>query len=126
MNRLISGVISIVIITNILSTSVAQTSGFSIQGRKVIDANGNEFIMRGINHAHTWFTSQLTTAIPAIAATKANCVRIVLSNGRRWTKNSASEVQNIISLCKQNKLITILEVHDCTGYSEQSGSVPLS
>ncbi len=33
---------------------------------------------------------------------------------------------SIISLCKQNKLIAILEVHDCTGYPEQSGSVQLS
>ncbi len=104
----------------------AQTGGFFIQGRKVLDANGTEFIMRGINHPHTWFASQLQTAVPAIAATKANCVRVVLSNGRRWTKNSASDVKNVINLCKQNKLIAVLEVHDCTGYSEQAGSVPLS
>ena len=29
-------------------------------------------------------------------------------------------------MCKSNKLIAVLQVHDCTGYSEQSGSVPLS
>ena len=27
--------------------------GFYVQDGKLYDANGNEFIMRGINHAHT-------------------------------------------------------------------------
>ncbi|MBN1128328.1 MAG: glycoside hydrolase family 5 protein [Chitinispirillaceae bacterium] len=113
-------------VLSLVALTVSQAFAFSIQGRKVIDANGTEFLMRGVNHPHNWFAGQLSTAIPAITATKANCVRVVLSNGRRWTKNSASDVQNVINLCKQNKLIAILEVHDCTGYSEQSGSVQLS
>ena len=30
--------------------------GFTIENGSLIDANGNKFIMRGINHAHTWYT----------------------------------------------------------------------
>lgn len=31
---------------------VSQT-GFMVSGTKLLDANGNEFIMRGINHPHS-------------------------------------------------------------------------
>ncbi|MBN1757695.1 MAG: cellulase family glycosylhydrolase [Chitinispirillaceae bacterium] len=111
------------------SSAIAPVAGFRISGRKVLDARNNEFIMRGVNHAHTWYESQLTTALPSIAATGSNCVRVVLSNGKHaenWGKNSASDVADVIRLCKQNKLIAVLEVHDCTGYPEKQGSAQLS
>lgn len=94
--------------------------GFSISGTKLYDANGNEFIMRGVNHAHTWFKGELNTAIPAIAETGANTVRIVLSNGYQWTKDSLDSILEIIDLCKQYKLVAVLEVHDGTGKNEVS------
>ena len=94
--------------------------GFNISGTKLYDANGNEFIMRGVNHAHTWFKGELNTAIPAIAETGANTVRIVLSNGYQWTKDSLDSILEIIDLCKQYKLVAVLEVHDGTGKNEVS------
>ncbi|QUL52210.1 glycoside hydrolase family 5 protein [Paenibacillus tritici] len=90
-------------------------SGFYVSGTKLMDATGTPFVMRGVNHAHTWYKDQLTTAIPAIAKTGANTVRIVLSDGHKWTLDDVSAVQNILSLCEQNKLIAVLEVHDATG-----------
>lgn len=90
-------------------------SGFHVSGTKILDANGNTFVMRGINHAHNWYKDQLSTAIPAIAKTGANTVRIVLSDGGKWSLDDVNTVKNIISLCEQNKLIAILEVHDATG-----------
>jgi mannan endo-1,4-beta-mannosidase len=101
-------------------------AGFYVQNGRLLEGNGRDFVMRGVNHAHTWWPGRSATAIPHIAATGANSVRIVLSNGRRWTASSATEVANLIQLCKDNNLIAILEVHDCTGYPESSGSVPLS
>lgn len=89
--------------------------GFYIQGTTLYDANGKPFVMRGINHAHAWYNSFDSAAIPAIAATKANTVRIVLSDGQQWTKDSLSTLQNLITLCEENKLIAVLEVHDGTG-----------
>lgn len=55
----------------------------------------------------------------------ANTVRVVLSSGDRWTRNTNSDVANVISLCKANRLICVLEVHDTTGYGEQSGAITL-
>ena len=40
-------------------------------------------------------------------------------------RTTPTDVANIISLCKANKLICMLENHDTTGYGEQSGAVTL-
>lgn len=93
---------------------------FKVEGSKLLDANGNEFIMRGINHAHAWYRDQLDTALEAIAATGANCVRVVLSNGEVWEKIPQDEVEKIIKKCEELKMVAILEVHDATtGTSEE-------
>ncbi|WP_410772140.1 fibronectin type III domain-containing protein [Fontibacillus sp. BL9] len=100
---------------SITTNSASINTGFYINGTTLYDANGNPFVMRGVNHAHTWYKDQLSVAIPAIAKTGANTVRIVLSDGQQWSKDSLSSIQDIITLCEQNKLIVVLEVHDGTG-----------
>ena len=90
-------------------------NGFNVSGNKLYDATGTPFVMRGINHAHSWFKSDSATAIPAIAATGANTVRIVLSDGSQYTKDDINTVRNLITLAEQNDLIAVLEVHDATG-----------
>ncbi|MBY8850211.1 glycoside hydrolase family 5 protein, partial [Saccharothrix sp. MB29] len=82
--------------------------------------------MRGVNHAHTWNTSSTTPALKHIKALGSNTVRVVLSSGDRWTKNDAADVADVVSQCKANRLICVLEVHDTTGYGEQSGAVTLA
>src|SRR3954453_7810287 len=78
--------------------------GLHISGRNIVEANGQNFIMRGINHEHVWFTSQ-TKAFADIKAAGANTVRVVLGDGRRaWGTSSLADVTNVISLCKTNKL----------------------
>ncbi|MEV5559713.1 cellulase family glycosylhydrolase [Nonomuraea wenchangensis] len=97
--------------------------GLRVSGTKIVEANGNAFVMRGVSHAHTWYASQ-TSSFADIKALKANTVRVVLSGGR-WTPNAASDVANVVSLCRQNRLICVLENHDTTGYGEQSGAYTL-
>ncbi|MEQ4303076.1 cellulase family glycosylhydrolase [Plantactinospora sp. B6F1] len=99
-------------------------AGFTVSGGRLIDARGNQFIMRGVSHAHTWYTSQ-TGSFANIKSLGANTVRVVLSSGARWTQNSASDVANVISLCKANRLICVLEVHDTTGYGEEGAAISL-
>jgi mannan endo-1,4-beta-mannosidase len=101
--------------TGQLSNKAHAASGFYVSGTKLMDATGQPFVMRGVNHAHTWYKDQLSTAIPAIAKTGANTVRIVLANGYKWTIDDVNAIKNIISLCEQNKLIAVLEIHDATG-----------
>src|SRR4051812_5969417 len=98
-------------------------TGLHISGQNIVEANGQKFIMRGINHEHTWFANQ-TSSFANIKATGANTVRVVLSGGR-WTANTASDVANVVSLCKANRLICVLEDHDTTGYGEDSAAYTL-
>ncbi|MEM2971774.1 MAG: cellulase family glycosylhydrolase [Candidatus Bathyarchaeia archaeon] len=122
----VTGVLLVLSLIEVMQPIVkSQTLGFYVSGRHIYDVNGNMFIIRGINHAHTWYGGRITKAIADIKSMGANTVRIVLSSGHRWTKNSASDVANVIELCKHNRLICILEVHDTTGYGEQSGAISL-
>ncbi len=90
-------------------------TGFYVSGNTLYDATGKPFVMRGVNHGHSWFKNDSATAIRAIAASGANTVRIVLSNGTQYTRDDINTVKNLISLAEQNKLIAVLEVHDATG-----------
>jgi mannan endo-1,4-beta-mannosidase len=51
-------------------------------------------------------------------------VRVVLSGGR-WTTNTPADVANIVSICKANKVICVLEDHDTTGYGEDGAAYTL-
>ncbi|WP_162165053.1 cellulase family glycosylhydrolase, partial [Paenibacillus graminis] len=104
-----------------VTTSAGSTHpGFYINGTTLYDANGKPFVMRGINHAHNWYKDQVSVAIPAIAKTGANTVRIVLSDGQQWSKDSLAAIQNLITLCEQNKMVAVVEVHDGTGSDSQA------
>jgi len=109
----------------LLFVNTSMLAGFSVSGKQLLDANGNNFIMRGVNHPHTWYRGE-TNAFEHIAATGANTVRVVLATGGRWTRNDGADVSNIINLCKANKLVCVLEVHDSTGYTEQWNATEIS
>ncbi|MCT2583562.1 glycoside hydrolase family 5 protein [Actinophytocola gossypii] len=106
-------------------TGSERAQGFHISDGRLVEANGNDFVMRGVNHAHTWFRGE-TGAFADIKALGANTVRVVLSSGHQWTENTVDDVANVVSLCKANRLVCVLEVHDTTGYGEQSAAVSLA
>ena len=100
--------------------------GFHVVGDQLLDANGVPFALRGINHPHAWFPERLREAIPAIAATGANSVRVVLSTGARWNETPPGEIREIQRLCRAHGMISVLEPHDCTGFGEEPAASPLS
>ncbi|WP_246212220.1 cellulase family glycosylhydrolase [Streptomyces abyssomicinicus] len=106
-----------------LSAAPAQAApaGLRVTDGRVVEGNGNDFVMRGVNHAHTWYQSE-TQSFADIKALGANTVRVVLADGHRWTANSATDVAAVVDRCKANKLICVLEVHDTTGYGEESAA----
>lgn len=102
-------------------------TGFHVEDGALYDVNCQEFVMRGVNYPYAWYSTRNTQQdLAAIAATGANAVRLVLATGARWTKTSASTLTSLVNAAKTAKLVAIVEVHDTTGYSEQSGSVALS
>ncbi|WP_405936929.1 cellulase family glycosylhydrolase [Streptomyces sp. NBC_00726] len=99
----------------------AAGTGLHISDGRLVEGNGNDFIMRGVNHAHTWYPGE-TQSLADIKATGANTVRVVLSDGFRWSENGPDDVAAVIADCKANRLICVLEVHDTTGYGEDSAA----
>ncbi|WP_048876897.1 glycoside hydrolase family 5 protein [Saccharomonospora saliphila] len=103
----------------------APATGFRVENGRLVEANGNDFVLRGVNHPHAWFPHELG-ALSDIKALGANAVRVVLSSGDRWTENTTDDVANVVAECRANRLICVLEVHDTTGYGEDSAAAPLS
>ncbi|MBE1488604.1 cellulase family glycosylhydrolase [Plantactinospora soyae] len=123
-SALLALVVAVVVSLVVVAQPAQAAAGFTVSGGRLLDANGNQFIMRGVSHAHTWYANQ-TGSFANIKSLGANTVRVVLSSGARWTQNSASDVANVISLCKANRLICVLEVHDTTGYGEEGAAITL-
>lgn len=98
-----------------LSANAESSPGFYVSGTNIMDANGNAFVMRGVNIAHAWYSSYTEDSIRAAAQNGANTVRVVVADGSRWSKTSKSDLSSIISMCRENKVVCILEVHDATG-----------
>ncbi|TXS52976.1 beta-mannosidase [Streptomyces sp. t39] len=102
-------------------TAAALATGLHISDGRLLEANGNDFVMRGVNHAHTWYPGE-TQSLADIKAKGANSVRVVLSDGHRWSENSPADVAAVVADCKANRLICVLEVHDTTGYGEDAAA----
>jgi mannan endo-1,4-beta-mannosidase len=104
--------------------------GFFISNGQLVDDNGTPFVMRGVAYPYTWYSwrgaATVQQDLTNIAATRANTVRYVLSTGGQWARIPGSEVTSVIEWAKQRNMISVLEVHDSTGWSEGSGSVHIN
>lgn len=100
--------------------TVSDVDGFKVDGAKLLDRCGNEFVMRGVNLAYTWFESSAYTQLEAVAKAGANTVRVVLTDGKAYKKaaDPADKVMAFANKCKEYGMLTILEVHDETGSND--------
>ncbi|MER7003184.1 glycoside hydrolase family 5 protein [Dactylosporangium sp. NPDC000555] len=89
--------------------------GLHVSGRDIVEANGNSFVMRGVSHGYAWHKDR-SAAFADVKKLGANSLRVVLT-----ADVGAGEVADIISKCKQNRLICVLEYHDTTGYGDSGG-----
>jgi mannan endo-1,4-beta-mannosidase len=126
MKKILAVLLAFLVVVAVAPNTAYAATGLTVSGTKILEANGNAFVMRGVNHAHTWYASRTPQALADIKALGANTVRVVLASGRRWTANSAADVSNVIAQCKANRLICVLEVHDTTGYGEESTAATLA
>jgi len=79
-----------------MSNSVLSQT-FSISGSKLIDANGNVFIMRGVNNPHIWIPGKSLKSLDIIAGLNANTVRIV------WQiKGKPAKLESVIKGLKKS------------------------
>lgn len=114
MRRIIALLLSILLLLLPL-TAPAETPGFTVDGTRLLDANGNPFIMRGVNHPHCWYLRYDDVALPAIAEAGCNTVRIVCGSGQQYPRDSVDRLRKVIDACRELDMIVVLEVHDVTG-----------
>ena len=101
------------------SKSGESHDGFYVEGTKLYDANGNEFVMRGINVAHAWYKSFTMDSLERCAELGCNTVRVVLGEGSQYDEDLDTDVARIIKKCKELNMIAVLEPHDFTGMNNQ-------
>jgi mannan endo-1,4-beta-mannosidase len=90
------------------TTNYAQT--FTVSEGKLLDANGKEFIIRGVNHPHVWFLKESLKSLDRLAELNVNCVRIV------WESDGkAKDLKKAIDRCIRLEMIPMVELHDGTG-----------
>lgn len=104
---------AVVFICAVLAARAAD--GFHTDGTRLLDAYGNEFVMRGCNYSYAWQNKKAASVIPAAKRIGCNTVRIQLGTGKKFKKCSAAEVESLIRLCEDNKLIAVFNTHDETG-----------
>lgn len=114
------------VVSGLLAISIPGWAGFSIDDGRLLDGNGMPFVMRGVNHAHTWYPGRTQQALSHIADAGANTVRVVLATGGRWSRNNGADVAQVIAQCKVNALVCVLEVHDATGWGEDAAAIHIS
>lgn len=104
--------------------SAQDAIGFHVRDGRLFDGYGNDFVMRGVNHPHSWFDAELGSLVD-IKATGANTVRVVLSTGARFKRTESDEIATLVAECRRNRLVCVLEVHDTSGYPGEAGAITL-
>jgi mannan endo-1,4-beta-mannosidase len=93
---------------------------FRVSNGKILDPNGAEFLIRGINNMHVPYDAfgknWARDSLPAISATGANTLRLVwYVNLTPFTGLSIGYLDDLIQRAINNKLVVVLEMHDATG-----------
>jgi mannan endo-1,4-beta-mannosidase len=90
----------------------AHTAGatFTVSGNQILDPCGQKFVARGINHP-TLYVDRAGAAIPEIAKTGANVVRLFWFAGNGV---AISEAEDAIKACADAGMVAMLEMHDST------------
>ncbi|MCA9643576.1 MAG: cellulase family glycosylhydrolase [Polyangiaceae bacterium] len=87
-----------------------QQDTFYTSDGKIYDPCGEEFVMRGVNHP-TMYVDRAGAALPEIAKTGANAVRLFWFGTHGVAIN---EAESAVQAAVDNQMVPILELHDST------------
>jgi mannan endo-1,4-beta-mannosidase len=103
-----------IIFLAILWPCISWSQGFIVAGTELHDANGTNFIIKGVNVPLAWFVTEVNSNIVNIRKnTNANTLRIVVQ-----TTTKDSDWQTCVQNCINNKMIPMVELHDVTGSND--------
>lgn len=91
--------------------------GIHIVKGRVVEADGNDFVARGINYGFLWNPEKIQT-FADVKAAGANSIRVLFGIGVRWPANTVDDVRKVVALCKKTRLICVLSPHDTSGYHQ--------
>jgi mannan endo-1,4-beta-mannosidase len=100
-------------------------AGIQVRDGRLVEATGSDLVLRGVNHEFAWYPKQ-RSSFPAMKAAGANAVRIPLHIGRQWRANSAQDVATVVGLCRQSRLICVLDAHDTTGFGQDPNAASMA
>jgi len=106
-----------------LKIDISDNRTFFTSGGRLYDKYGNDFIIRGNNNPHIWFGNDTAiNAIEPIANCGTNLLRIVWETKGDTAKmlGTAEELNRIIKLVVEKKMIAMPELHDFTGHDSVS------
>ena len=88
-----------------------------MSGRAILDTDGDAVTLRGVNKMSVFDDEDPngTGYFPAIAATGANTVRIVWAIEDENGPTTVSQLDALITNCRNNKMLPMIELHDATG-----------
>lgn len=86
-------------------------TGFFVSDGTIYDANGIEFVIRGLNHTH-WWGENAFEAIPHIASAGPNAVRTVF--GDAMGAATASQKRDVVQAYVDHGIVPVVEHHGAT------------
>jgi mannan endo-1,4-beta-mannosidase len=114
------------ILLTFAGSGAISADGFSVSGSRLIDSNGNPFLPRGTTMGFAWYQAETALYRNDIMSLGANSLRYVCSTGARWKETDLGLIRAIIGMCELSKFVGILEIHDTTGYGEDTDAISLS
>ncbi|MCA9876317.1 MAG: cellulase family glycosylhydrolase [Thermomicrobiales bacterium] len=96
---------------------------FTVSGRNILDTDGDPVQLRGVNKMSVFDDDDPrgNSYFPQIAMSKSNTVRIVWAINDDNGPTSVSDLDALITNCRNNKMLPMIELHDATG---NLGKVP--
>src|SRR6266511_3093893 len=92
-------------------------AGIQVRDGRLVEATGSDLVLRGVNHDFMWYPDK-NSSFAAVKAAGANAVRIPLGIGHQWRASHAQDVTTVVGLCRENRLICVLDAHDTTGFGQ--------
>lgn len=106
----VKSIFTLILFATLGTLSFAQKGVFTTNKTKLMDAEGQVFVIRGMNNPHAWFGEKAYVALNDIKAVRCNTIRIV------WdTRGKDVDLERIIKRCIELEMIPMVELHDVTG-----------
>lgn len=104
----------------VLNFSLGHSQGFTtnnaVGSGLLLDANGNNFVMKGMNVALAYWINDVNGSIDDVRRnTNSNCLRIVVQ-----TYTPDNVWQTAVQNCINNNMIPMVELHDVTGNTNEN------